>query len=94
MRNFSLGLSILSLFVSCTVALMALSRDYKWAGDTVYSLSMWSGNAKQGMTLKLYGIVPIGYCYLAGANAEEEKRCVIGSDRYRRFNRPSEQSEG
>lgn len=92
MSRFSLWFSFFALIVSLHVA--AFSLPYKWVGDTAYSLSIWSGNGKQGMTLKLYGIVPIGYCYLAGANAEEEKRCLIGNDRYQQFHRPSEQSEG
>lgn len=94
MQKFSLWFSIFALFISCNVFLITLSRDYQWAGDAVYSLSLWSGDTSQGMSLRFYGLVPIGYCYSPGASVEEEKRCIIGNSRYERFHRPSEQSEG
>jgi hypothetical protein len=94
MSKFSFWFSIFALFVSVNVGLMTLSSYYRWAGDALYEVSTWSQDRDNGMTLNLYGIVPVAYCYLGGGNIEAEKRCVIGSDRYWRFHRPSDLSGG
>ena len=92
MSRLSFWFSLFALIISVHSAAFLL--PYRWVGDTAYTLSTWSGDARNGMTLKLYGIVPIGYCYGISSTVEEEKRCVIGNDRYQRFHRPSERSEG
>jgi hypothetical protein len=88
-----LWLSIFALFISCNAFLLTVSHENKLAGDVVYELSTWSQDDIGGMTLNFYSFLPIGYC-LMERNVEVEKACVIGADRYWRFNRPSEKSGG
>ena len=94
MQKFSFWFSIFALFVSINVLLMTLTRDYPWARDALYTVSIWSVDKDKTATLRLYGVLPVSSCYMSGASVESNKRCVIGRDRYMRFHKPSEKSEG
>ena len=71
----SLGISMLVLLISF-VGLGAVG--FHPAQNFVYYTSIWTGNEKDGVTLRYLGVIPVGYCYIAGNSVQEMKRCVVG----------------
>jgi hypothetical protein len=88
-RKVSVCLPILVLLASCIFLLVANPNTYRWVGDMSYELSTWSQDDAGVVRLNFLGLIPNGDCLMKD-NLERGKACVIGTDRYRRFNRPSE----